>query len=115
MMIKKENIKKIKLEKPRNGQGIMFLNAYLSNNELQNSMTGFNMMELQECGEIGYHQHKGDEEIYFIISGKGIVKDNGVEMEVGEGDLIYTKDEEWHGLKNIGNEALKFIAFIVKK
>lgn len=115
MIVKKSNLKKSLIEKPRGGEGTMFCKSYLSNQELTNKMTGFNLMELQADSEIGFHKHENDEEIYYIISGTGLVKDNENQEEVSAGDLIYTKDGEWHGLKNIGTEPLSFIAFIVAK
>ncbi len=115
MIVKSKDVRISKIEKPRGGNGIMTGKNYLTNEELENNMTGFNMMELEAGGAIGYHQHLGDEEIYFILSGNGIIQDNGKEESIEAGDLIYTKAGEFHGLKNISESPLKFIAFIVKK
>ena len=113
MIVKKNDTSHSRGEKPRGGEGFINAFSYLKDEELTNSMKGFNVMSLEVGASIGYHQHVSDEEIYFIISGKGLVKDNDTEMEVSTGDLIYTKDGEFHGMKNIGDEELNFVAFIV--
>ncbi|BDU50265.1 cupin domain-containing protein [Haliovirga abyssi] len=115
MIIKIGDTKQQITEKPRGGVGEIIANMYLKDSELENSLTGFNMMQLKKNSEVGYHQHINDEEIYYILTGKGIVNDNGIEKEVEAGDMIYTKQGEFHSIKNIGDELLEFIAFIIKK
>ncbi len=64
-------------------------------------------------GEVFYHQHEGESESYYILSGKGIYNDNGTEMEVEAGDITFTPSGGSHGIKNEGEEDLHFIALIV--
>lgn len=113
MIIKKENVELKEIIKPRGGEGIIKSLSYLQNEDLDNAMQGFNVMELQLNSSIGFHQHLGNEEIYFIISGEGLVRDNENEEKVTTGDLIYTKNKSYHGLTNIGNTPLTFVAFII--
>ncbi len=113
MIIKKENVELNEVVKPRGGTGIIKSLSYLKSEDLHNAMQGFNVMELELNSSIGFHQHIGNEEIYFIISGKGLVQDNDKEEKVTTGDLIYTADKNYHGLKNIGDTPLIFVAFIV--
>ncbi|MGM0507682.1 MAG: cupin domain-containing protein [Fusobacteriota bacterium] len=115
MLIKKESVNSNAVSKPRDGKGFVDAFAYLKSEDLSNGLQGFNVMELRPNSEIGYHQHVDDEEIYFILSGSGIVNDNGESKNVTSGDLIYTAQGEFHGLKNKSNEVLKFIAFIINK
>ena len=37
-----------------------------------------------------FHEHIDEEEIYFILKGKGLVNDNGNEQEVTVGDAVLT-------------------------
>ena len=115
MVIKSEKAEKIVSEKPRGGKGIIINNRYLDSHELDNNLQGFYVNELLPSGVIGNHMHEGEEEIYYIIEGNGIIQDNGVEIPIGKGDVIYTKSGESHGMINTGTEPLKFIGFIVKK
>lgn len=59
------------------------------------------------------HDHTDDFEIYYILSGKGKVLDNGGFIEVNEGDVIYTADGDEHCIENIGDEDLVFIAAVI--
>ncbi len=115
MVIKSGNAEKIVSEKPRGGKGIIINNRYLDSHELDNNLQGFYVNELELAGEIGCHMHEGEEEIYYILEGSGIIIDNGTEVPIEKGDVIYTKSGESHGMRNTGTESLKFIGFIVKK
>ena len=57
---------------------------------------------------IGYHLQKEDE-IYYVLSGRGMMQMNGKEFEVGPGDAILTRPGSSHGLKQIGTEDLVII------
>jgi mannose-6-phosphate isomerase-like protein (cupin superfamily) len=84
----------------------------------------------------GSHRHIGSEELYYIVSGKGIAymgqgddpatetkyptitkQIYGVgmrpvkELPVESGNVIYTKSGGIHGIRNNGTEPLKFVAF----
>ncbi len=65
-------------------------------------------------GEVEYHVHEGESESYYILSGKGLYNDNGVETEVYPGDITFTPNGTGHGIKNIGDADLHFMALIVR-
>jgi quercetin dioxygenase-like cupin family protein len=54
---------------------------------------------------IGYHQHR-DDEIYYVISGRGEYTLDGVKHLVGPGDALLTRNGSSHGLKQVGTEDL---------
>ena len=54
---------------------------------------------------IGYHEQHEDE-IYYVLSGRGMMKIDGKEFEVGPGDAVLTRPGSSHGLKQVGNEDL---------
>lgn len=60
---------------------------------------------------IGYHLHKGNEEIYYILKGEGIMTVDGVEKRVFEGDSIITHSGSRHGLVNDADKELKILVF----
>ncbi|MBQ7033532.1 MAG: cupin domain-containing protein [Clostridia bacterium] len=64
-------------------------------------------------GEVYYHKHEGESESYYILSGRGIYSDNGVESEVLPGDITFTPSGKSHGIKNAGDEDLHFMALII--
>ena len=54
---------------------------------------------------IGYHLQREDE-IYYVLSGRGMMTIDGKEFEVGPGDAVLTRPGSSHGLKQIGKEDL---------
>ena len=64
---------------------------------------------------VPYHQHVGDSESYYILSGSGVYDDNGEKRAVKAGDSTWTPDGSSHGLENTGDEDLVFMALIIKK
>jgi mannose-6-phosphate isomerase-like protein (cupin superfamily) len=54
---------------------------------------------------IGYHLQREDE-IYYVLSGRGMMTIDGKEFEVGPGDAILTRPGSSHGLKQTGKEDL---------
>ena len=73
----------------------------------------FSVATLEKGGEFGIHQHSGEEEFYCILSGKGEYYDNGTYVEVEAGDTTVCKSGESHGIKNIGDEELVYLALIL--
>jgi mannose-6-phosphate isomerase-like protein (cupin superfamily) len=54
---------------------------------------------------IGYHLQREDE-IYYVLSGRGMMTIDGKEFEVGPGDAVLTRPGSSHGLKQIGRDDL---------
>jgi len=54
---------------------------------------------------IGYHEQKEDE-IYYVLSGRGVMTVDGKSFEVGPGDGVLTRPGSSHGLKQAGTEDL---------
>lgn len=73
----------------------------------------FSHVYLKPGEEIKIHEHIGEYEVYYLISGKGIYTENGKENIIEKGNVTYCKNGSSHGLKNIGEDVLEFIALIV--
>jgi uncharacterized cupin superfamily protein len=58
---------------------------------------------------IGVHKHTGDEEYYYIVSGKGIMTLDQDRIEVTGGDMTAVYPGGLHGLENTGSEDLRII------
>jgi mannose-6-phosphate isomerase-like protein (cupin superfamily) len=54
---------------------------------------------------IGYHLQREDE-MYYVLSGRGLMTIDGKEFEVGPGDAVLTRPGSSHGLKQVGKEDL---------
>ncbi len=74
----------------------------------------FRKRALKPGSGIGYHEQKEDE-VYYVLSGKGIMTLDDKPVEVGPGTAILTRPGSSHGLKQIGNDDLVImIAYEVK-
>jgi mannose-6-phosphate isomerase-like protein (cupin superfamily) len=63
---------------------------------------------------IGYHEQKEDE-VYYVLSGKGVMTLDDKPVDVGPGTAILTRPGSSHGLKQVGSEDLVLlIAYEVK-
>lgn len=60
------------------------------------------------------HQHENEEQIFFILSGMGVIEVGDEEQAVGEGDTIYLPPKLMHSIKNIGTYPLRFLAIGAK-
>ena len=66
----------------------------------------FSLVSVNPGEEVYYHEHEGDSETYYFLSGKGIFNDNGKEVEIQPGMVTYTPSGKGHSVKNTGNEIL---------
>lgn len=58
------------------------------------------------------HEHKGDSEIYYILSGKAEYTGAEGTSILEKGDVTCCYDGESHAIKCLGDEPLVFLAFI---
>ena len=65
----------------------------------------FRKRALKPGSGIGYHEQKEDE-IYYVLSGKGVLTLDGKTYDVGPGAAILTRTGSSHGLKQTGTEDL---------
>lgn len=64
---------------------------------------------------IGEHTHRGnEEEFYLILSGRGMMQQNGQEFSVTAGDFVRNPPGGTHGLRNVGEEELTMFVFEVQ-
>jgi mannose-6-phosphate isomerase-like protein (cupin superfamily) len=72
-------------------------------------------LTLYPDSSIGEHPHAGDDEIYFVISGTGIMVVDGQEQRVGPGAAVLTLSGSSHGLRNEGGEDLRIFVACAKQ
>jgi len=65
----------------------------------------FRKRALKPGSAIGYHEQNEDE-IYYVLSGRGIMTLDGKPIEVGPGTAVLTRPGSSHGLKQVGSEDL---------
>ena len=55
------------------------------------------------------HKHKGQEEVYFFVSGNGEMLINEERFKINPGDIILIEDGEFHQVYNTSQEDLYFV------
>lgn len=116
-MIRRSEDKRIEVrEHPFGGEGqVTLLNLLDNAAEMYYKGRVFAHSTLQPGCSIGYHVHKGECETYYILNGIAEFNDNGILTTIRKGDVTYTPAEQGHGIRNIGDEPLDFIALILYK
>ena len=112
MVIHRNEMKTEVKECLRDGEGKTHLTHLLDGSTQKNARL-FAEITLNPGCSIGYHQHDSETEYYFILSGTGIVNDNGTEIQVKQGDSVITGNGAGHSIKNSGSVPLVLLAVIV--
>ena len=101
-------------DNPCGGVGRMKLEKLLDDKQLNGKCALYARVTLPPGSALGYHEHHGNAETYFILSGCGEYDDAGVKRMVKAGDVTYTPDGSGHGLDNRnGTEDVVFMALII--
>lgn len=70
-------------------------------------------LEIPPGGSIGTHRHEAEDEIYLVLSGQGLILENGRRIPVAAGDAVLTGKGGEHGVENPGDEPLILAAIIL--
>ena len=102
-----------RVEHMAGGEGHVILKDLLGEKELNGKCRMFAEVKLEPGCSLGYHEHHGESETYYILQGFGEYNDNGTLRQVKPGDVTYTPDGCGHALVNKGVSNLIFIALII--
>lgn len=101
------------LENLNGGSGVRQVKYILTEQEMGGKCKMYAEVTLKKDCALGFHMHANESETYYILKGRGEYNDNGTKYEVGAGDRTFTPDGCGHGLANIGDEDLVFMALII--
>lgn len=101
------------VEKKAGGKGHALIEPLLGEKELARQCGLYAKVTLEPNCSLGYHEHHGESETYYILSGTGAYNDNGTMIDVKPGDVTFTPNGSGHGLENTGSEDLVFMALII--
>ncbi len=113
-MIRKKSEVKVDVHKDfRGGKGEVRFDHFMDIDMAQGAGRLFVKTTIPPGASVGIHKHEGDSEVYYILDGKAKLHDNGVDLEVGPGDVNFCPDGGCHGIENIGSGDLTYIAVIL--
>lgn len=112
MIIHRTDMKVELKEKMRAGDGVVTMRHLVDPASMKNARL-LAELTLPPGASIGDHEHLSETEYYIILSGTGVVIDDGVEKPAAAGDVVVTGGGAHHSIKNTGDVPLVFHAVIV--
>ncbi|MEG1275429.1 MAG: cupin domain-containing protein [Ruthenibacterium sp.] len=97
----------------KGGKGHVILQHILGERERGTGCRLYARVTLKPGCSLGYHEHHGESESYYILSGTGVYDDNGTKRSVAAGDASFTPSGKGHALACSGYADLVFIALIL--
>ena len=97
----------------RGGQGEVHMTVLASKEELLNHARMHDVIELPAGSGIGYHEHTGETEIFYILEGEPTYSDNGIEVTLHAGDVAICPSGEGHSISNNTGNVVRMVATIV--
>jgi len=113
MIRKSADMKEEVRENMRGGAGAVTIRHYFDKSEITAKTRLCSKLILPPGAGIGTHTHEGEDEIYLIVRGRGLLDDGKTKTQVSVGDAVLTGKGESHAISNNGDEDLEIIAIIM--
>jgi mannose-6-phosphate isomerase-like protein (cupin superfamily) len=117
-IFKEEDLIVLDKEKAGGGVGVLYGRYAFTRDmpPMENPVREIGWLTLKPGDSIGFHKHEVNEDVYIVISGAGVFKnDDGKEYPVKPGDITIARKGQSHGLINTGEENLVVISVIAGK
>jgi len=96
-------------KRSRRGAGEILVGDLFRPDELGPAWDFVQCVKLPPTSAIGLHEHHGDEELYYVVDGRGIMTTDAGEYAVGPGTASLCKSGSSHGLVNTSEGALTLL------
>ncbi len=100
-------------ENPAGGTGVMTYYNLFSPEETGGRTGMFSTITLEPGCVVGEHLHAEEEEIWLILEGDVILKEDGVEYAMGKGDAEFCQRGHRHGIENRTDKPVVFLALVL--
>ena len=97
----------------RGGTGTVTVTHFFKKEEITAKTRLCATLTIPPGASIGAHQHEGEDEVYIITRGTGLLDDGNTITPVSVGDAILTGNGESHSITNAGSTDLEIIAVIM--
>ena len=91
-----------KVEKMAGGKGHVIIEHLLGEAELDGKCGLYAKVTIEPGCTLGFHEHHGETETYYILSGEGSYNDGEKSFPVKTGDVTFCPDNSGHALDNTG-------------
>ena len=104
-------------EAVRGGRGTVDFYHVVPKDKCDDYLHMFAKLVIRPASSIGWHQHVGETEPYYILSGEGLFTDNdGSKTKVRPGDVCLIRNGDFHSIENLSDtEDLALMAAIYKQ
>ena len=99
----------VRIQGVHGGHGELLWKCFVRLHMTHAPIAGFEYVEVPVGTAIGRHKHSRTEEIYFLLSGRGLMDQDGELTEVGPGDLILTRRDVTHAMDVVGDEPVTLL------
>ena len=113
MIARNDNLETELREQMRGGKGTVKLEHWFKPEAFGAKIRLCARMTIEPGASIGNHTHEGEDEIYLVLSGRGLIQEKGEWVPINAGDAILTGKGGSHGVENNGTEPLVIAAVII--
>ena len=113
MIRRSDEIKERRVQNARGGDNEVVFYDWMSPEDAKGHGRLFSKLVIPPGASIGYHEHSGEFEAFYVIAGEATIDDNGKEEVLKAGDMAICKDGEGHSCRNNGSVDLVMIAMIM--
>ena len=113
MLKRHKEMKEEVRENMRGGKGNVRIRHYFTKDEFASNTRLCAQLTIPPGGSIGSHQHEGEDEVYIIEKGIGLLEEGDRQFRVSPGDAVLTGRGMSHAVSNNGSEDLVMIAVIM--
>ncbi|MBQ6476507.1 MAG: cupin domain-containing protein [Clostridia bacterium] len=101
-------------EHMRGGEGTVYFKHPVANKEdLPKKCRLFAQIIVPDGASMGYHEHSGETEFYYILEGEAILDDGKSKTLLKPGDTVVTGNGDGHSVINHSGADVKMLACIV--
>lgn len=113
-MIRKAADMKVEVrDKMRGGPGSVTVNNCFDKTEFTANVRLCARLVLPPGAGIGQHRHEGEDEVYIVTRGSGMLDDGNSKRRISAGDAVLTGNGDSHAVTNDGAEEMEMIAVIM--
>jgi mannose-6-phosphate isomerase-like protein (cupin superfamily) len=103
------NADPVRIQGVHGGHGELLWKCFVRLHMTHAPIAGFEYVQVPVGTAIGRHRHSRTEEIYFVLSGRGRMDQDGVRTEIGPGDLIMSRRDVTHAMDVVGDDAVELL------
>ena len=114
MIVTSQNMTHETRKNMRGGKGsVEFFHPIAARGDLPEKCRLFAEIVVPSGASMGYHEHSGETEFYYVLEGEGILDDGHSRSVIRKGDTVVTGNGAGHSVENESGADLKMLACIV--